>query len=110
VAGSDGEQYSKTSGEVLGPEVYGKSVSLITGGAETRRMARPTKAGQLVSFSYAKYVGNATINFDDVIDPGGTNKSVLMSDAGAFLVVQSFRMSGNLVWRVVASHSTSYAA
>lgn len=80
-------------------------VDLVTAAAETRTLARPTKAGVEVRLHAKTIVTSCTITptggYDEL---GGT--TIVFSNAGEFAILTSFYTGSAYFWRLVATHAT----
>lgn len=78
-------------------------VNLVTTGAQTRTLARPTRAGAEVILHAKTIVTSCTIT-----PTGGLNEygdtTIVFSNAGEFAVLKSFYDGSSYFWRVVTSH------
>jgi hypothetical protein len=81
-------------------------VELVTGGAETRTLAVPTFAGQMLMLTMKTDGGDCVVT---VADPhiDGTNNTITFNDAGdTVLLIAGTSGSGN-VWRLVVNVGTT---
>ena len=88
------------------PEQWGQVFSIVTAGAETRTLARPDRAGVMVSFVLDTDGGDLTLTVT-----GGYNAaadtSVTFSDAGDMITFLSVKTGTTYQWTVVAQMGTN---
>lgn len=77
-------------------------VPLVTAAAETRTLAVPTFAGQLLLLELKTDGGDCTITVAQAIDEYGTT-SIVLNDAGDAVLLAGVYSGANLRWRVIAN-------
>lgn len=84
------------------------SVPLVSAGAETRTLARPTRAGTLLNLYMRTDGGDITLTVTGGYDETG-NTTFTFSDAGQFLFLVSCYDGTNYYWRKVADYLSAEA-
>jgi hypothetical protein len=80
--------------------------NLVSAGAETRTLARPTREGAIVSLHHRTDGGDITVTITGGYDEEGTT-TFTFTDPGQFLMLQGFTTDyTTFYWRAVASHVT----
>src|SRR5690348_1072053 len=76
--------------------------NLTSAGAETRTLARPTKAGVIVSIHLQSRVGDVTLTVTGGYDTGA-NTTIVFGAESQYAVFESFQLksAGNYFWRLV---------
>jgi predicted RecA/RadA family phage recombinase len=77
-------------------------VPLVTGGAETRTLAAPSFAGQMLQLEFKTDAGNCVITCATGVNQTGNN-TITGADAGDHLLLSAIEVGANLRWRVVAN-------
>jgi hypothetical protein len=77
-------------------------VALTTEGAETRTIAIPGRAGITLAISLDVDGGDATVTVAAAINQTGNN-TIVLGDAGDFIMMESVQVAGALVWRMVVN-------
>ncbi len=81
------------------------SVPLVSAAAETRTLARPTRAGTLLNLYMRTDDGDITLTVTGGYNEDG-DTTFTFSDAGQFLMLVSCYDGTNYYWRKVADHQT----
>lgn len=81
---------------------------LVTAGAETRTLAAPTYAGQVLVLALKTDGGDCVITASAAINQAGNN-TITMNDAGDTLVLVGIALGAAKVWRVVANDGSTLA-
>ena len=76
--------------------------AITTAGAETRTVAIPTFAGQLLALTLDVDGGECTATVAAAINQTGNN-TLIAADAGDHILLQGVTVAGVLVWRLVAN-------
>ena len=85
------------------PVTNSGSVSLETdAGAETRTLAVPTYAGQVLNLAFGVDNGDCVVTVASAVNQAGNN-TLTFADAGDNLVLIGIDIDGTLAWRVVAN-------
>lgn len=77
-------------------------VNLVTGGAETRTIDRPTLANQELILNFQTDGGDCVITVATTVNQTGNN-TLTLADAGDQIILRAGRSGGNLVWRVASN-------
>lgn len=77
-------------------------IPLVSAGAETRTLARPTRQGVFCSLYVQTYVGNITLTVTGNYNTNG-NSTIVLSAAGQFVLFESFFDGTNYYWELVGS-------
>jgi len=87
---------------------WGAVCPVVTAAAETRTLARPTKAGLFCTVEVDTYVGDLTLTVT-----GGYNAdadtAIVFGTAGDFVTFQSIKVGTSYYWRVIAQEGTDVA-
>jgi hypothetical protein len=84
------------------PVTASGSVSLVTGGAETRTLAIPTFIGQVLNLSFDTDVGDCVVTASAAVNQAGNN-TLTFTDVGEIIVLTAIEIAGALVWRDTAN-------
>lgn len=84
------------------PVTQSGHVSLETGGAETRTLADPTFAGQVLALGFKADSGDCVVTAASAVNQTGNN-TLTFADAGDLLTLQAVELGANLVWRIMAN-------
>jgi len=90
------------------PVVTSGSVGLVSAGAETRTLAIPTFAGQMLSLGMTTDGGDIVITAAVGVNQTG-NTSLTFADAGDHLLLMGVYEAAALVWRIVANDGIALA-
>lgn len=90
------------------PVTASGTCNLVTAGAETRTLAAPTKAGQMLCLNFQTDGGDCVITCATGVNQAG-NTSLTFADAGDNLVLIAGRSGANLRWRVVCNDGITLA-
>ena len=80
-------------------------VPLVSAAAETRTVARPTRAGGILFLYFKTDGGDITLTFTGGLNEGGATTAIF-TDAGQFLFLVAAFDGTNYFWRKVADHVT----
>jgi len=75
---------------------------IVTAGAETRTLAIPNHAGQILVLELKTDGGDCVVTVASAINTTGNN-TITFDDAGDFISLQAVDVNGTLAWRVLAS-------
>ncbi len=78
------------------------SVAIVTAGAETRALADPSYAGQVLSLSMDTDGGDCVVTAATAVNQTGNN-TLTFADAGDVLVLVAVDVAGSPVWRVMSN-------
>ena len=84
--------------------------SVVTGGAEARKIASPQRAGIIISICLKTDGGDLTITGEgsEILNSGlGTEPTATMADAGDLLTLISIRKGSSIVWSSLASNGVA---
>ena len=84
--------------------------SVVTGGAEARKIASPQRAGIIISICLKTDGGDLTITGEgsEILNSGlGTEATATMADAGDLLTLISIRKGTSIVWSSLASNGVA---
>lgn len=81
---------------------------LVTAAAETRTLAAPTYAGQLLSLSMKTDGGDCVVTCATGINQAGNN-TITFNDAGDAVLLEAIYVGSNLRWRVVRNDGATLA-
>lgn len=81
------------------------SCSLVTAGAETRTLARPTAIGQVITLYGQTLVGNCAITVAAAFNAAG-NTVATLTTAGQSVTLRGIHDGSNLTWRLVNDGAT----
>jgi len=84
--------------------------SVVTGGAEARKIASPQRAGIIISICLKTDGGDLTITGEgsEILNSGlGTETTATMADAGDLLTLISIRKGSSIVWSSLASNGVA---
>ena len=76
--------------------------SIVTTAAQTRTLAAPTFAGQMISITMKTDGGDCTITCSTGINQTGNN-TIVLNDAGDSIVLHAVEVGANLRWRVLSN-------
>ena len=88
----------------------GGECSIVTGGAETRRIGSPERAGIMLHLSLKSDGGNATVTGkgSETFNSGGTeHTTITMDTAGDAISLVSIAHGSGFQWSVLASNGNS---
>ncbi len=88
-------------GEAI-PVTQSGHVSLETGGAETRSLADPTFAGQVLALGFKADSGDCVVTAANPVNQTG-NDEMTFADAGDLITLQAIEVGANLRWRAMAN-------
>ena len=84
--------------------------SVVTGGAEARKIASPQRAGIMISICLKTDGGDLTITGEgsEILNSGsGTETTATMADAGDLLTLISIRKGSSIVWSPIANNGAA---
>jgi len=84
--------------------------SVVTAGAETRKIASPERAGIVISICLKTDGGDLTITGagSEILNSGlGTETTAVMADAGDCLTLISISKGANIVWSPLANNGAT---
>ena len=84
--------------------------SVVTGGAEARKIASPQRAGIIISICLKTDGGDLTITGEgsEILNSGlGVETTATMADAGDLLTLISIRKGSSIVWSSLASNGVA---
>tara|TARA_Y100001951_G_C11131893_1_gene178689 strand:- start:195 stop:566 length:372 start_codon:yes stop_codon:yes gene_type:complete len=84
--------------------------SVVTGGAEARKIASPQRAGIMISICFKTDGGDLTITGEgsEILNSGaGTETTATMADAGDLLTLISIRKGSSIVWSPIANNGAA---
>ncbi|MCY2925899.1 MAG: DUF2190 family protein [Planctomycetota bacterium] len=84
------------------PVTQSGHVDLVTAGAETRTLAAPSAAGQVLALGFKTKVGNCVITCATGLNGTGNNTATF-DTAGDLLTLVALYVGTNLRWRVMAN-------
>lgn len=84
------------------PVTRSGTCAITTAAAETRTLAIPTFAGQVLSLSFDVDVGDAVVTVAAAVNQTGNN-TLTLADAGDHIRLEGVQVAGALVWRVIAN-------
>lgn len=90
------------------PVTSSGTCAVTTAGAETRTVAIPSFAGQVLGLSFNVDGGDCVVTFAQAINQTG-NTVATAADAGDHLLLQGVTIGGALRWRVVANDGWALA-
>ena len=93
-------------GGLIRIERYATHVDLVTAGAETRTLARPSKAGLRCVLNFQTDGGNCVVTSLAQLNSTGNN-TITFATAGQMLELHSRRLGSDLEWTVVYNEGTT---
>ena len=90
------------------PVTQSGHVDLVTAGAETRTLAAPSAAGQVMAVSFKTRVGNCVVTCATGFNGTGNNTATF-DTAGDLLTLLAIYVGANLRWRVMANDGVTLA-
>ena len=90
------------------PVTQSGHVDLVTAGAETRTLAAPSAAGQVLALGFKTRVGNCVITCATGLNGTGNNTATF-DTAGDLLTLVALYVGTNLRWRVMANDGVTLA-
>lgn len=88
------------------PTMWGQQYLVTTSGAETRTLARPDKAGVLVTVALDTDGGDLTLTVTGGYNSAG-DTSIVFADAGDMVVFMSVKTGATYQWTVIAQEGTN---
>jgi len=92
----------------ISPTVWGQQFLIVTAGAETRTLARPDKAGILVSIVLDTDGGDLTLTVTGGYNADG-DTSITFADAGDLVVFLSVKTGTTYQWSAITQEGTNIA-
>lgn len=83
-------------------------VPIVTAGAETRTLAAPTFAGQVIQLAMKTDGGDAVVTCATGINQTGNN-TITFNDAGDVVTLEAIYVGANLRWRVLRNDGATLA-
>tara|TARA_Y100000593_G_C4217282_1_gene289899 strand:- start:48 stop:416 length:369 start_codon:yes stop_codon:yes gene_type:complete len=83
---------------------------VVTGGAESRKIASPERAGIIITVCLKTDGGDLTItgSGSEIINSGsGSETTAVMADAGDVLTLISINKGTSIIWAVIANHGAT---
>lgn len=90
----------------IAPTMWGQIFPIVTAAAETRTLARPDKAGVLVTVLLDTWVGNLTLTVTGGYNPAG-DTSITFDTAGDMVTFLSVKTGTTYQWTVLAQVGTN---
>jgi len=84
------------------PVTQSGHVSLVTAAAETRTLADPTFAGQVLALAFKTDGGDCVVTAANGVNQTGNN-TLTFADAGDLITLQAIELGANLRWRAMAN-------
>lgn len=96
------------NGGTITPTMWGQQFPIVTAGAESRTLARPTQAGILASIVLDTDGGDLTLTVTGGYNTAG-DTTVVLGDAGDMVVFMSVKTGATFQWTMIAEEHTNVA-
>lgn len=90
----------------IAPNMWGQVFPIVTAGAETRTLARPDKAGVLVSIVLDTDGGDLTLTVTGGFN-AAADTTIVFGDAGDMVVFMSVKTGSTYQWTIVSHEGTN---